>query len=273
MKDNELWERIASCHPDDVEASFPFSSRLARENGWPLEFADHVIGEYLKFAYLSRLDAGSVTPSDEVDQAWHLHLTYTQHYWGPFKDALGAPLHHMPTKGGGNQAAYFHATYEKTLNLYRQEFGEPPADIWPPASIRFARAPHFKRINTQEVWLVPKLSLRLLSDRILRPFKVTRFSARTAGLLAFASLAGAGAALAHTEPQGDTFIEQFRNMMNHWAEEHTGVFVLGAVGVFAVIVAIRKSAFGKSGSDSGSGCGSGGNDGGASGCAGCGGGD
>ena len=87
LRDPSLWNRLQACHPDDVEADFPFSARLARDNGWSKSFAGRVVVEYLRFAYLSRLGEGIVTPSDEVDQAWHLHLTYTRHYWGPFKEA------------------------------------------------------------------------------------------------------------------------------------------------------------------------------------------
>ena len=151
MNDPDLWTRLSTCHPDDVEADFPFSKRLARDNGWTHDFAMRVITEYQRFAYLSRMKAGMVTPSDEVDQAWHLHLTYTRHYWGPFKEALGGVLHHMPTKGGADQAALFRQAYEKTLDLYRTEFGtEPPLyqpvmpKTGPPPASASARHPTFR---------------------------------------------------------------------------------------------------------------------------------
>ena len=37
MQNAALWTRIAACHPDDVEADFPFSHRLARDNGWTFQ--------------------------------------------------------------------------------------------------------------------------------------------------------------------------------------------------------------------------------------------
>lgn len=41
-----------------------------------------------------------VTPSDEVDQAWHLHLTYSRSYWDEFCGAvLEEVVHHDPTRG------------------------------------------------------------------------------------------------------------------------------------------------------------------------------
>ena len=34
-----------------------------------------------KIIYLAAVSKTPVTPSDEIDQVWHLHLTYTQSYW------------------------------------------------------------------------------------------------------------------------------------------------------------------------------------------------
>ncbi|MBG6207298.1 hypothetical protein IWQ49_001951 [Labrenzia sp. EL_126] len=269
MNDPELWNRIHSCHPDVVEADLPFSKRLARDNNWTHEYALTVIIEYLRFAYLSRMKAGMVTPSDEVDQAWHLHLTYTRHYWGPFKDALGGPLHHMPTKGGADQSAFFRDAYQKTLELYQSEFGNPPPkDIWPPAEIRFGRAPHFMRINSKDVWLLQKP--RLPYSVLLTCQRLTNIPARVYGALIslFALLFGTGLAFAHGQPAGDTLLEKLRNMVWHWASEHTLWFILGVVVIVLLCRAIFIKATGSS-SGCGAGCG-GGDSGGGSGCGGCG---
>lgn len=72
MIDPALWKRISACHPDDIDADFPFSKRLARDNGWTHDFALRVITEYLRFAYLSQISSGMVTPSDEgaIRKSW-----------------------------------------------------------------------------------------------------------------------------------------------------------------------------------------------------------
>ena len=77
-----------------------------------------------------------VCPSEDVDQAWHLHLTYTRSYWKRFcGDVLGRPLHHDPTRGGPAEARKHLAMYDRTLAAYREAFGhEPPPDIWSPAA-------------------------------------------------------------------------------------------------------------------------------------------
>jgi hypothetical protein len=76
----ELWERIQAYEPDDPRAAVPFSARLARDNGWSEEFAERVVAEYRRFAFLAVAAGHPVSPSDAVDQAWHLHLLYTR-YW------------------------------------------------------------------------------------------------------------------------------------------------------------------------------------------------
>jgi hypothetical protein len=74
-----------------------------------------------------------VTPSDTVDQAWHLHLIYTRHYWQELCDKiLGLQLHHEPSAGGTVESNKFERQYEQTIESYKAAFGEaPPADIWP----------------------------------------------------------------------------------------------------------------------------------------------
>jgi len=55
-----------------------------------------------------------VTPSDTVDQAWHLHLIYTGHYWEELcGKVLGLQLHHEPSAGGAVEGG----KYEQTIIL------------------------------------------------------------------------------------------------------------------------------------------------------------
>ena len=164
MKDgpaDPLWRRIESFELDDMGADLSFTQRLARDNGWSVAFARRVTLEYKRFCYLTFRAGHPVTPSDEVDQAWHLHLAYTRNYWDDFcGEVLGGPLHHGPTAGGRAEGAKFRAWYEATLNAYRQHFGDgPPQDIWPNPESRFRNAADFRRIDTSRVWLVPKLAV------------------------------------------------------------------------------------------------------------------
>ena len=99
--DRELWNGLESMQLDEPGVALTFTRRLARENDWTLAYAGRVVTEYRRFLYLAARAGHSVTPSDAVDQAWHLHLLYTRHYWGTLcKDVLRHDLHHGPTLGG-----------------------------------------------------------------------------------------------------------------------------------------------------------------------------
>jgi hypothetical protein len=43
-----------------------------RANGWSRPFALRAIEEYRKFVFLALVADHQVTPSDQVDQVWHL---------------------------------------------------------------------------------------------------------------------------------------------------------------------------------------------------------
>ncbi len=80
----ELQARLSAYVIGPATATFSFDQRLARENRWPLKFAARVVGEYKRFCFLAVTAGHDVTPSDAVDQAWHLHLTYSRDYWQRF---------------------------------------------------------------------------------------------------------------------------------------------------------------------------------------------
>ncbi|MDJ0364352.1 TIGR04222 domain-containing membrane protein [Hymenobacter sp. H14-R3] len=167
---SELWARLVALDLDG-QASLSFSHRLARDNGWPLAFARRVVLEYKKFVYLAATCGHPVTPSDEVDQAWHLHLVYTRSYWEELcGQVLGFALHHGPTKGGAAEGHKFREWYTATKQAYQAAFGEmPPADIWPAAAVRFGEAPHFRRVNLRRHWLLPRPAMPRLRGRLALP--------------------------------------------------------------------------------------------------------
>ena len=67
-----------SVGPQNVDLSF--KKRLAHENGWDLAMAERAFQEYKRFAYMCVHSDNPCTPSVEVDQVWHLHMTYTVSY-------------------------------------------------------------------------------------------------------------------------------------------------------------------------------------------------
>lgn len=146
-----LRERIESFDIDGEPVQFSFAQKLARNNQWSLCFAEQVIREYKRFLYLGTLR--EVSPSAAVDEAWHLHLTYTESYWDRLcGEVLGRPFHHRPSKGGPSQKAKFEDLYSSTLELYRETFGEEaPAEIWPADNPPLAKP---------EVWTISKSRAR-----------------------------------------------------------------------------------------------------------------
>lgn len=152
-----LWNRISSFQLDDPESSFQFSHRLARENGWTKSYSKKVIEEYKKFIFLCCISETAVTPSDQVDQVWHLHLTYTRSYWIDLcQNTLAKEIHHNPTKGGGSEGKKFDNLYTETRVLYTEIFKEkPPENVWPDNEERFSDI-HFQRVNTKRNWVLRK---------------------------------------------------------------------------------------------------------------------
>jgi len=157
-----LYERIRAFSLDPSDAQLPFSKRLARDNSWSLQYAQQAIEEYKKFAFLAVAAGHPVTPSDQVDQVWHLHLTYMRSYWEEFcLQVLQTPLHHEPTLGGEAENQKFDDWYSKTLESYERFFGaKPPVEIWSTPTDRFGRDLHFVRINTQQNWVLAKSPIK-----------------------------------------------------------------------------------------------------------------
>ncbi|EAY31131.1 glycine-rich domain-containing protein [Microscilla marina] len=152
-----IWEKIQAYKLDAVDASFPFSARLMRENGWTEAYTIEVIQEYKKFMFLVAVSGHSVSPSDPVDQVWHLHMIYTQSYWEEFcHGILGKAVHHNPTKGGKDERKKHVNMYDQTVESYLKYFGEPqPAHIWISTQDLFKEI-HYRRVNMHRNWVIAK---------------------------------------------------------------------------------------------------------------------
>ncbi|GAB5556421.1 MAG: hypothetical protein SchgKO_06340 [Schleiferiaceae bacterium] len=152
-----LWKKIQAFEVGDPSSEFSFVERLARENDWDLEYSLRAFFEYKRFMFLICQANHPLTPSDQVDQVWHLHLLYTESYWTDFcAKTLQRKIHHGPTKGGANEKTKFSNWYNTTVDLYTEWFGvKPPQDIWPEDRIRFGQL-RFSRVNRHTHWVIPK---------------------------------------------------------------------------------------------------------------------
>jgi hypothetical protein len=155
-----LWQSLRSFPIDDPSHAVAFSTRLRREHGWSSVFTSRVLDEYRRFLFLTVTHEELIVPSEAVDQAWHLHMLDTRSYWDELCGrVVERPIHHTPSRGGDAEDARHLDAYETTLRRYRETFGEaPPADIWPCGHERFAGS--FRRVDTRDVWLVPKRLVR-----------------------------------------------------------------------------------------------------------------
>lgn len=151
-----LWERIAA-HSFDDGAAQGFVHKLMLVQGWSRDQALAAIAEYRRYCFLACVDGIAATPSDEVDEVWHLHLTYTRDYWNVWcGQVLGMTLHHEPSRGGSSDLAHHRRQYAQTLARYEQWFGAPPLAWWPGSRERFVRPQRFRRVDTDRVWLLPR---------------------------------------------------------------------------------------------------------------------
>ena len=158
VEQNALFRRIQHFSFDAGPVELPFHLRLARDNEWSAGFTARAITEYRRFALLAATAGHPVSPSDPVDQVWHLHLLYTESYWQRFcQGVLGVQLHHHPGTGGGAERDKFNSWYADTLSSYRRCFDvEPPGDIWPAAGDQLNAFTAFKRVNIRQCWIVQK---------------------------------------------------------------------------------------------------------------------
>ena len=154
----DLYQRIQDFPLDTIDSVYPLSRRLSWENRWTRYYAQRVIEEYKKFVFLAVVAGHPVTPSEQIDQVWHLHLIYTRSYWDDFcPNVLGRSLHHGPTRGGQQENEKYLDGYEKTLDSYERIFGYPaPIDIWSRPDRRFGADLQVKRVNVQNHWVIPK---------------------------------------------------------------------------------------------------------------------
>ena len=172
----ELYQRIERFSLDQPDNQLSFRQRLAKDNGWSLHYTDKVIEEYKKFVFLAVVAGHPVSPSDQVDQAWHLHLTYTRSYWEEFcPKILQTSLHHEPTRGGLSEKIKFDELYSKTLESYRQFFDQsPPLNIWSRPKDRFGRDLYFQRVNIKQNWVLKKIDCQPLFNTLFRQIKQVR---------------------------------------------------------------------------------------------------
>jgi hypothetical protein len=153
-----LWQQLCDLEITPPEQAWTFEARLAQENGWGLDRVLAVVQEYKKFLFLLLTVQYPVTPSEDVDTAWHLHLLYTRNYWDNLCAKIaGRPIHHVPSTGGSHDDQRYRLQYTETMEHYTKVFGvSPPPDIWPSVEERFSNKSDKRWVDATKYLLIPR---------------------------------------------------------------------------------------------------------------------
>ncbi len=152
-----LWQRIRNHAFECADDGVDFLSKLAREQGWAPRYARAAIDEYRRDCFLAVTVGHEMVPSDDVDQVWHLHLTYTRNYWTAFcPDVLGCDLHHQPSRARADDAKRLAERYAATLAAYFDAFGPPSATFWPSTRQRFRHPARYQRVDSDRYFVLPR---------------------------------------------------------------------------------------------------------------------
>jgi hypothetical protein len=103
--------------------------------GWTSDELDLAEREYRRFLALNLAHPEeSIVPCEVVDVVWHGHILDTAAYAEDCARVFGFFLHHFPYFGlrGPDDAAQLVDAYDRTIELYTDAFGEPPAGVWRP---------------------------------------------------------------------------------------------------------------------------------------------
>jgi hypothetical protein len=97
--------------------------------GWTREYAEsieHAYKNYLTMLIKYPEDAEDILLSKDVDEFWHTHILQTLKYTNDCDTVFGTYLHHAPHIGEITREDEERrvAQAERTLQLYRQEFGD-----------------------------------------------------------------------------------------------------------------------------------------------------
>jgi hypothetical protein len=143
-----------------------FWQKLTEENSWSLAFSKNAFEEYKKFIHLAKVSGCKVAPSKIVDKVWHLHMTFTKSYWSELcQEVLKMELHHIPSSQGKDAKLSDNECYEKTKELYNQEFGyAPPSLYWPQLKKSRFNKLHFSFLSIFSATLLTACTSTMFSD-------------------------------------------------------------------------------------------------------------
>jgi hypothetical protein len=146
-----------------------FLDNLMHEQLIDVNTANKWLLEYRKYLVMAYLSDQMISPSEQVDQVWHLHMTYTQHYRATCDTLVEREFKHAPSSGGSSEGDKFKSIYADTLSFYRAIFLlDAPSDVWEPIDTRFDNKNfEFRNINLYRLAVV--FSMKTINPNFLYP--------------------------------------------------------------------------------------------------------
>lgn len=101
---------------------------ISKYYNWNIDYTFQVIYEYEKFMELRFEDSG-LSPSDDIDKLWHLHILDTKIYYEYCMKRFGSLVHHNPQDSIDQEARKIR--YKNTLIKYIKKFSYPKYEkVW-----------------------------------------------------------------------------------------------------------------------------------------------
>jgi len=151
-RDEALWHRLEGYSFHEKPLSQSLIDRLQQETGHSLDVCYTVAEEYRRFMYLTGSTGETLSPSPIVDLVWRLHITDELAYFKDFcPRVIGRTIHYTPSELMIEEDP----AYERTLDLYAQEFGRAQVQYWPDPDV------DAMNISTILMWVIGLVAFAL----------------------------------------------------------------------------------------------------------------
>ena len=111
----------------NLSNSYPLIvDKISKATGVAHESAGTLLNETIKYLFLVGHSRSRLTPSIQVDLAWHEFILFTKVYEEFCMHHFGHFIHHHPGESDRNNQMQF----VRTLEYYKEYFGTPDPRFW-----------------------------------------------------------------------------------------------------------------------------------------------
>ncbi len=111
---------------DILSANDVLYKKITENCRLPISAVPSAMAEVVRYLNLIAYSNETLTPSKLVDDVWHEFILCTKAYYDFCDRHFERMIHHFP---GGSEEKN-HRQFHRTLELYRQYFGEPKPMFW-----------------------------------------------------------------------------------------------------------------------------------------------